>query len=510
MRAFFIYIILLFFVFTNSFAQQKKLLDSLLNQLGKEEQGKKKVDIMNDIAFYYISTNTNNARFYAEQANKYAKELQYTKGRARAESINGSTFWSEGNFELALKFYHISAQSYLEIQQYEGYTETLNNIGEVFKATKKYGQAEESLKTALSLRVTYNLTRKTALIHYNLGELYFFQGKIEEANEQFVMALEMANSFEEPRYIAYANYGLGLVNQAQGKHKKALSFFNLSHSQWTKLNDARGIIINLLALSDSYLALNDLKNSRIVANQAVQKCIEYNSTNLLAGSYKALSRLDSAEGAFSAAFENFKRYASIQDSLYTKDKSNQMIKMQSYFEKQISDKEKELLLKLKSEQDEQIKWQATVITVLFILILITSIMAYYMYYQNTERKKMYGLLRERKTKIDTQHTEILNKTKELHELNQQLNDWNKKLETKVQSRTKQLQFQNDQLSEYAFINAHKLRAPVASILGLVSLLQTLKHEEDTEQYIKMLGQCSEELDSVIKNIKIKLESEGHI
>ena len=47
---------------------------------------------------------------------------------------------------------------------------------------------------------------------------------------------------------------------------------------------------------------------------------------------------------------------------------------------------------------------------------------------------------------------------------------NENLEHLVSQRTEELEKKNKVLEEYAFINAHKLRAPVASILGLIPIL----------------------------------------
>jgi light-regulated signal transduction histidine kinase (bacteriophytochrome) len=43
----------------------------------------------------------------------------------------------------------------------------------------------------------------------------------------------------------------------------------------------------------------------------------------------------------------------------------------------------------------------------------------------------------------------------------------------VQERTRELEKKNKALEEYAFINAHKLRSQVASILGLINLISKI-------------------------------------
>jgi signal transduction histidine kinase len=72
--------------------------------------------------------------------------------------------------------------------------------------------------------------------------------------------------------------------------------------------------------------------------------------------------------------------------------------------------------------------------------------------------------------IEKQRQEILEQSEELRVLNESLQSLNAGLEINVLNRAKELEIKNRKLEEYLFINAHKLRAPVASILGLIQLL----------------------------------------
>lgn len=65
------------------------------------------------------------------------------------------------------------------------------------------------------------------------------------------------------------------------------------------------------------------------------------------------------------------------------------------------------------------------------------------------------------------------------------------------------------LAEYAFINAHKLRKPVANILGLVNLFKdNLSLDEDFKKIIHHMRQSTKELDDTVRHIRDKLEKEN--
>ena len=84
--------------------------------------------------------------------------------------------------------------------------------------------------------------------------------------------------------------------------------------------------------------------------------------------------------------------------------------------------------------------------------------------------------------------------------NKELKIINESLEDTVSKRTSELEEQNDQLREYAFINSHLLRAPLARVLGLAFLLSKEATSIKDKEIISNLLSSTEELDQIVKNI----------
>ncbi|HCZ36025.1 MAG TPA: hypothetical protein DHV26_08875 [Cytophagales bacterium] len=91
----------------------------------------------------------------------------------------------------------------------------------------------------------------------------------------------------------------------------------------------------------------------------------------------------------------------------------------------------------------------------------------------------------------------------------QIKDINENLEKIVHERTAELETKNKALEEAAFINAHKLRAPVASILGLVGLMKSTSTVEDLKQISAMVQDSTEKLDAVVSEITRTIEGDTH-
>ncbi len=113
-------------------------------------------------------------------------------------------------------------------------------------------------------------------------------------------------------------------------------------------------------------------------------------------------------------------------------------------------------------------------------------------------------------KVIDQQKEILLQSEEVQALNDSLKALNTHLEEKVRERTKELSAKNDKLAEYTFINGHQLRAPVATMLGLVQLLDYKNDDDEKEEIIQKLKYEVSLLNITIKEIRLKLETDDLI
>ena len=112
---------------------------------------------------------------------------------------------------------------------------------------------------------------------------------------------------------------------------------------------------------------------------------------------------------------------------------------------------------------------------------------------------------ERTREIQTKTEEIQAQNEEIMAQAEEIQGINENLEMLVKQRTEELEKKNQALEEYAFINAHKLRGPVASILGLLNLLSKATPQDDTRIIREHLHQSAAKLDAVVRSITKAIE-----
>lgn len=115
-----------------------------------------------------------------------------------------------------------------------------------------------------------------------------------------------------------------------------------------------------------------------------------------------------------------------------------------------------------------------------------------------------------KFQIENKNEELSLQNKKISEINDKLRHLNENLEVRITERTQDIEQRNIQLSEYAFINSHLLRAPVARIIGLLNLFSKTKSESKRAEILEHLKQSGSDLDDVVSKINLALDEENKL
>ncbi|MGL1887629.1 MAG: hypothetical protein OCD76_14025 [Reichenbachiella sp.] len=154
-----------------------------------------------------------------------------------------------------------------------------------------------------------------------------------------------------------------------------------------------------------------------------------------------------------------------------------------------------------------LSWWAYVIWVILVIIAVYIIVIIRTSYLDGQRRQLKKLVANRTEELEVKNKHISMQAEELHSFNDALQDLNENLEKTVQVRTNDLLVKNKKLAEYAFINAHNLRVPVANIKGLIQLFEVDRSKDEMLELIDVLKGESNRLDTVLFNIKDMLEKD---
>jgi signal transduction histidine kinase len=116
-------------------------------------------------------------------------------------------------------------------------------------------------------------------------------------------------------------------------------------------------------------------------------------------------------------------------------------------------------------------------------------------------------LEEKNETLTATAEELRSSQEELLASQEELTQINENLNNLVQERTLTIIDQNKKFVHHAFINAHKVRSPLARIQGLVNLLsyEAPRLSEDGQEIQRLLKASSTELDDILREVKTNLD-----
>jgi signal transduction histidine kinase len=110
-------------------------------------------------------------------------------------------------------------------------------------------------------------------------------------------------------------------------------------------------------------------------------------------------------------------------------------------------------------------------------------------------------LQEKNEELTASEEELRASQEALTRINENLNDL-------VKERTLTIIEQNEKLVHHAFINAHKVRSPLARIQGLVNLMsyEAYQLSDEAREIHRLLRESSVEMDEILREVKTNLDA----
>jgi tetratricopeptide (TPR) repeat protein len=482
---------------------QNVLPDSIAKRFDHLPQDSTLVTQLNRLSSSYMTSHPALSRSVASYAADVARRVQFNSGYARSLTVIGNSYWQEGIYEFAQNYYMLAARYYQQSRDSIGLGYVYNNIGEVHKKLGDLDLALTYLKLSIDLRSS-DTTIAISLI--NIAELYVLQKKYSDAIRFATSAVNAAKKYNDQKSVTYYNWMMGKILLAQQSLNEALPFFENAVEGWKRSNELRALIRTYHDLAEAYRLQNNLTKASHYLGLVEDLHKKIHVPDLMVQTYFQLAKLDSSRHDFAGAYMNLVRHNALKDSIYNISKVEQIARVQAIYENERIDRENEQLRAEKKLDQEQLYSREKLLMAITAGLFVVLILATTLFQQRSKILKTNNVLQLKNDEIQSQKESIEMQAHTLMKLNEELNLLNKTLETRIHEGSKKLIVQNQKLAEYSFVNAHKLRAPVASILGLIQLLDQA-NPDDRDLILKHLKTCGTQLDAVIQEISKNLASD---
>lgn len=119
-------------------------------------------------------------------------------------------------------------------------------------------------------------------------------------------------------------------------------------------------------------------------------------------------------------------------------------------------------------------------------------------------------LNEKLLEVFEKNNDKETQNEELKSIQEELLAINEELERKVELRSKELKLKQRKIVHYGFMNSHVLRAPIARIKGLMSIIEVLVEKNEKKQILTLIKESVDDLNTSSQSINEIVNEENEI
>ena len=370
--------------------------DYIKSRLAKTRDIKKKIDLLNQLAWELRYTDLEESRRCTEEAYELSKEKDYPRGRAYARlnlAVNhflksenrealeylrrslkyftknetekgypvaltfaGNIYESFGDYETALEYVQEALKKAREIRYKEGEGEAQSVIGLIYSRLPDFDHALTAYNESLQIRDKLGDQKAVASSLNRIGRIYALKKQYDQALDHYHKSLKIREELKQSGALPWTYLGLASTYEEMGDLENAKSYYskNLDNEcseidKRCRLQSILGmgrVMIRMEKMDDAYQFLDDsLKLARELRAKPLQYEVHY-----------ALANYFELTGNPKEALKQYKIYYELREEVNNDETRNRLKNQQIAFAVEKAEKEKEIYqlrnVELKAAYDE--------------------------------------------------------------------------------------------------------------------------------------------------------------
>ncbi|MBI2279298.1 MAG: tetratricopeptide repeat protein [Bacteroidetes bacterium] len=330
-------------------------------------------------------------------------------------------YWEQGNYSQALEMYYQN----LFVSKKENDTlqiaRAITNIGSVYFDQGLNEKALEKYMEAYQLAIALNNVFGQSLLLNNIGSVYHQQKRYDEAYHNFNKSLQISQQIEDLEGVSICYSNIGAIFFQKQQYDSALIYHQNALDITEKMGDKQGISLALNEIGKDYCELRNYNKALFFGEKSLKIAKEIGAKDNEKSAYEALYKSYEKVGDTKKAYQNYKAFISLRDSLFNEENQKKDIKNELNFEFQ-SKQYKDSLEQVKKDfitqqtlEKEKIKTASQQkLTFLFsISFLITLLLSIFIYKGYQKTKKANIIIEQQKHDVEKQRDIIHEKNKEI-------------------------------------------------------------------------------------------------
>jgi tetratricopeptide (TPR) repeat protein len=412
----------------------------------------------------------------AKKALKIANELNFKNGEAEAYRVLGIGYYYLNQRDSALNNYLLGLNLFIKNNNELGEAKVSNNIGNLWLDID-YDKSLFYFDKTLKIAKKFNKKDLIAGSYLNIGNAYFRKKNYSIALKNYQESSEIFNELNNPIGITQSLQNRGVIYYSINNFEKAIALL-LEANQKAKqfeLNASVGSIN--LTLTSSYIATGNysLAEKYLEEGKAFAKIV--NDEKRIYDYIYTNYELEYQRKNYAKAIVYLKEVHD-QDSVFYKQNiaSNINLIQETLKQQQVQSENERIIENQKNAKKLTIAATAVLILAFMVIFLLVR--------TNKKSKKSNAELQRLNDEVKQQKNNV--------------DRINQKLEEIITERTKDLIIKNQKLGEYSSHLSHQIRAPVATLKGLMLLIEA--EAVNFEEIVPQINKCVDNIDIQILDI----------
>lgn len=473
----------------NSIAQSKRAIDSLERVISQGIPDTARINALISLSDLYAFKDFTKSIQYSTGAIELAEKTKNHKLKVRAAQRLGVNYYYKGDYTNALKYESVALQGAISGKDSIAIALSHNNIGNFYYELGEYDEAYYFLTYAYKILKRSAQTEKDSTITnislHNLGRVFKELGQYQIALKHLKTSRNISKLIEDEEGEPYSLHEIGDVKLRMEEYDSALHYLNLSVTEANKLLETGGLTtlrqdqsktfskiakaylgkkeynkalayydstFNLHVQASNQFGIAEVELGRATVYQQQGKTDEAMAYTTKAlglakeikarvieiSCYKLLTTLWEAKGDDKKALSYFKQFHALEDSLYSNEIQQKILRDQIGFETEMLDNRIAVLTLQEEDRISRLKKSEFISNILVVVVALSAILLVTVYRSGQRRKQINLLL--------LQHQE------------------------EMQKRSEELEQLNEVKDKFFSIISHDLRSPINALAGLMDLL----------------------------------------
>jgi len=381
--------------YLNGDYRQGLALGKLASQLSRDNQEHEMLvqSMMLTVLCYIKGSALDSARLILDEAGGLVDKYQMPDLKPVILNNLASIEYKLGNKEEAISTYLKLIDIYQELGQEGSLSVVYNNIGEVSRSAGNYPAAFESFNKAMEICLKDQDQQGMLLVYSNLANTCLDEGDIKQSEAWFDKALLLAETLHDTFQLAIINHNLGKLYVAKNQFNRARQYLDVSSAYCQKYGYRLGTMRNTVLFGEIYCKEKKYSPALELLNHALLLADSLKLPEDKIRIYDLMQQCYSGLNSYLLALEMTELMYKTKDSLLVDKKNQNIIYLQSKYEKE---KTKKQIAELQSSilsNENRIRYY--VITFLLIFLLLSVVV-------------FILILKRRKNQLENERTKLEN------------------------------------------------------------------------------------------------------